>query len=46
MGNDGTHTMYVDGVNKTFSKSSITPVEERQPMLDDIKPMFDYVRGH
>lgn len=46
MGNDGTHTMYVDAVNKTFSKSSTSPIEERQPLLDDIKPMFDYVRAH
>lgn len=46
MGNDGTHTMFVDAVTKTFSKSSTTPIEERQPMLDDIKPMFDYVRAH
>ena len=46
MGNDGTHTMFIDAVTKTFSKSSTTPIEERQAMLDDIKPMFDYVRSH
>ena len=46
MGDDGTHTMYIDCVKKTFSKSSTTPENERQPLLDDIKPMFDYVRSH
>ena len=46
LGADGQHTMYVDAVARTFSKSSITPIEERQPLLDDIKPMFDYVRTH
>lgn len=46
MGGDGTFTMFVDSVTKTFSVNSTTPIEERQPMLDDIKPMFDYVREH
>jgi len=45
MGGDGQFTMFVDSVEKTFSKSSTTPVEERKPLLDDIKPMFDAVRG-
>ena len=44
MGNDGTFTMYVDSVNKTFSRSSTTPIEQRHAMLDDIKPMFDQIR--
>lgn len=46
MGGDGTFTMFVDSVSRTFSTSSTTPIGERQPMMDDIKPMFDYVRGH
>ena len=46
MGKDGSMTLYVDLVNNTFSTSSTTPVEERQQLLDDIKPMFDYVRNH
>ena len=46
MGNDGTFTLFVDSVNKTYSKSSTTPIEERQPLLDDIKPMFDYIRSN
>ena len=45
MGNDGTFTMYVDSVNKTFSRSSTTPIEQRHVMLDDIKPMFDQIRS-
>lgn len=46
MGNDGSHTLFIDTVDKTFSTSSTTPIEDRQPLLDDIKPMFDYVRSH
>lgn len=46
MGGDGTFTMFVDSVTKTFSVNSTTPIDERQPMLDNIKPMFDYVRAH
>lgn len=45
MGNDGAFTMFIDTVNKTYSRSSTTPVEARQPLLDDIKPMFDYIRN-
>lgn len=41
MGGDGQFTMFVDAVTKTFSKSSTTPVEERKPMTDDIKDMFN-----
>lgn len=46
LGNDGQFTMFIDSVSKTFSKSSTTPIEKRQKMLDDIKPMFDYVRNN
>lgn len=45
MGNDGAFTMFIDTVNKTYSRSSTTPVEARQPLLDDIKPMFDYIKS-
>lgn len=41
MGGDGQFTMFVDAVTKTFSRSSTTPVEERKPMTDDIKDMFN-----
>lgn len=45
MGNDGAFTMFIDTVNKTYSRSSTTPVEARQPLLDDIEPMFDYIKN-
>ena len=43
MGDDGQYTMYVDMVNREFAKSSTST--ERWPLMDDIKPMFDKVRG-
>ena len=45
MGDDGSYTMYIDCVNKQYARSSTTPIEQRQDLLDDIKPMFDYVRN-
>ena len=45
MGDDGSHTMYVDCINKQFARSSVAPIEDRRDLLDDIKPMFDYIRG-
>lgn len=45
MGNDGSHTMYIDCINKQYARSSTAPIEDRRDLLDDIKPMFDYIRG-
>lgn len=45
MGDDGSHTCYIDCVNKQFARSSTAPVEDRQSLLDDIKPMFDYIKS-
>ena len=45
MGDDGSHTMYIDCNNKQFARSSVAPVEDRRDLMDDIKPMFDYIRG-
>jgi MoaA/NifB/PqqE/SkfB family radical SAM enzyme len=45
MGDDGSHTMYIDCINKQFARSSVAPVEDRRDLMDDIKPMFDYIRG-
>lgn len=45
MGDDGSHTMYVDCINKQCARSSTTPIEDRKPLLDDIKPMFDYIKS-
>lgn len=44
MGKDGQMTMYLDLVNNTYSVSSISPLEERFTLLDDIKPMFEHIR--
>ena len=45
MGNDGSHTMYIDCINKQYARSSTAPIEDRRDLLDDIKPMFDYIRS-
>ena len=45
MGDDGSHTMYIDCINKQFARSSVARVEDRRDLMDDIKPMFDYIRG-
>lgn len=45
MGEDGQMTMFIDLVKNTYSTSSTTPEEERKPLLDDIKPMFDDIRN-
>lgn len=42
MGDDGSHTMYIDMVNREFAKSSTST--ERWPITNDIKEMFDKVR--
>lgn len=47
MGEDGSHTLFVDLVNKNFAVSSTW--EDRYPMTDDIKEMFKKVKevsGH
>lgn len=46
LGSDGQFTLFIDAVEKTYSTSSTTPVEQRKPLLDDIKPMFDDIRGN
>jgi hypothetical protein len=45
MGDDGSHTMYIDCINKQYARSSTAPIEDRKPLLDDIKPMFDYIKS-
>jgi hypothetical protein len=45
MGDDGSHTMYIDCINKQFARSSVAPVEDRRDLMDDIKPMFDHIRS-
>ena len=41
-GNDGTHTFYIDGVNKQFAKSSTST--ERFDLLDNIDDMFNIIK--
>lgn len=43
LGDDGFATFYVDAVEKKYAISSTST--ERYDLLDDIKPMFDKVRG-
>jgi MoaA/NifB/PqqE/SkfB family radical SAM enzyme len=45
MGDDGSHTMYIDCINKQYARSSTAPIEDRQSLLDDIKPMFGYIKS-
>jgi MoaA/NifB/PqqE/SkfB family radical SAM enzyme len=45
MGDDGSHTMYIDCINKQYARSSTASIEDRRELLDDIKPMFDYIRS-
>ena len=43
MGDDGNHTMYIDLVNREFSKSSTTA--ERFELMDNIDDMFKIVKS-
>ena len=43
MGDDGTHTMFIDSVNQTYSVSSTSPLTERFSLKDDIKEMFEHI---
>lgn len=45
MGDDGQFTMYVDLVNKTFSTSSTTPIDQRHPLTNNIIDMFNVIRS-
>lgn len=44
MGDDAQYTFYIDMVNGTFSKSSLTSDVERFPIMDSIDDMFARVR--
>ena len=41
-GDDGTMTMYVDGVNQQFAKTSTS--EKRYDLLDNIEDMFKIIK--
>lgn len=44
MGDDGQYTMYVDMVNRIFSKSSTSPIEERYPLMDTVEEMLNKLK--
>ena len=43
MGDDGTHTFYIDLVKKKFARTSIS--EKQYDLLDDIDDMFKIIKG-
>lgn len=45
MGDDGEMTCYCDLVNKTYSISSTSPLDERFPLADDILEMFNHLKA-
>lgn len=40
MGDDGTHTYYIDMVEKKFAASSTAPMDQRYPVLESVDAMF------
>ena len=44
-GDDGSCSMFIDMVNKTFSRSSTTQLETQQPILDNLDEMFRIVKA-
>ena len=42
-GDDGTHTYYIDMVNRKFAQSSTAPFDERYDLLDSVDEMFDVI---
>ena len=43
-GDDGTHTFYIDMVERKFAESSTAPQEERYELLDSVDEMFQKIR--
>ena len=44
MGDEGTISMFIDLVNLTYAKSSLTPKENRMPMIKTIQEMYNDIR--
>ena len=44
MGEDGATTCFIDCVANTYSVSSTSPLDERFPLKDNIKEMFNHIR--
>lgn len=44
-GDEGSQTFYVDAVEGVFGESSVAPMDERYPILDNVDEMFKKIRG-
>lgn len=42
-GDDGTHTFYIDMVERKFAKSSTAPMNERYDLMDNVDDMFKII---
>ena len=45
-GDEGSISMYVDLVDKTFGESSLVQKSEMMPLMDDVRDMFIIVKGN
>lgn len=45
MGDEGSHTFYIDAVTGTFAQNSTAPLDERYPVMDSVDEMFRRVNG-
>jgi hypothetical protein len=43
-GDDGTHTYYIDMVERKFAKSSTADFDKRYDLLDSVDDMFNKIR--
>ena len=43
MGDDGTHTLFVDMVERIYAKSSTNPI--RRPILSNMNEMFQIIKN-
>lgn len=46
MGDEGTFTYYIDTINGVFAESSVAPLKERFPLLDNVDEMFQIIRSN
>lgn len=44
-GDDGTHTFYIDMVERKFAQSSTAPFDKRYDLLDDVVEMFKVIKN-
>ncbi len=43
-GDEGTTTYYIDTVEGKFAESSVAPLDERFPLMQDVDSMFSFIR--